>query len=431
MEFPFMTPRSLQLTAFLALLAWPVMSHAQETSAKEDERIEQLVRSEASEWYAPKNSVTVGFRLLSSGSNVHFGNLGSIPFSAAIDQSIPGNRVYDNGYVNADSPAAGERDANGNQISQPGGRFKTYNSQVNVIYDSAGNAIGTETVQVLASDSLSYTPGLTRSWSYSTPEQATSQPGYIGMTAYNANSEGGAFSGKQGPSGGVELVFNHALRKFGKRTELSFVTGLGINGINDKVAGDVTSTLGTYTDYYSLNGQPAPVTLIATPYVAPSLNSDGKTDSTVPLTATPDHTTNTTTPGGVTVHGRWQVKGAYFMMRVGPSIRTQVTEHFGLSASLCLAGAYAGTTYSAVESMEVPLIGTTISVPPTPNDATKFLGGYYADFNMEWNANDTMGLFGGVSAQKFGDYTQTLGERTARIDLGGGVGLRGGLNIKF
>jgi len=36
-----------------------------------------------------------------------------------------------------------------------------------------------------------------------------------------------------------------------------------------------------------------------------------------------------------------------------------------------------------------------------------------------------------LSAQKLGDYSQALGSRTARVDLGSSVGLRGGINIKF
>ena len=54
-----MTFRSFQLTALLALITAPVVLRAQETTASEDERIEQLVRSEASEWYTPKDSLKV------------------------------------------------------------------------------------------------------------------------------------------------------------------------------------------------------------------------------------------------------------------------------------------------------------------------------------------------------------------------------------
>lgn len=79
-----------------------------------------------------------------------------------------------------------------------------------------------------------------------------------------------------------------------------------------------------------------------------------------------------------------------------------------MSASLGLAGAYAGSRYSAVESFEIPEIGSTRSTTEQSN-ASKFLRGYYADFNVEWFANDRTGLFGGISAQKFDEYNQTVG----------------------
>lgn len=436
-----MTFRSFQIPALLLALIAPTFLSAQETTANEDERIEQLVRSEASEWYTPKNSVTVGFRVLTSGVKVHFGNLGSVFGSLDITSRIAPpsagatvKRTYDNGFVDVDAPRSTEVDANGNQTSTPGGRFQTYTSTSTPQLDANGNVIGTTTTQVVASDSLSYTPGLTRVWSYSTPDQATAQPGYIAMSSYSATSEGGAYDKKQGPSAGVELQFSHALRKLGKKSELSFIAGIGLNGINNKTAGDVHSTLHTYTDYYSLNGLTAPVTNgdIPYPYTAPYI-PDGTTETTVPISAVSDPKLNTQTaaPGAATVHGRWQVKGAYFMVKLGPAIRTQLTERLGLSASAGVAGAYVGTHYSAIESMEIPILGTTVTDTVTDSDESKFLGGYYADFNVEWATNDTLGLFGGVSAQKFGDYTQTLGDRNARIDLGSSLGLRGGVNIKF
>jgi hypothetical protein len=62
---------------------------------------------------------------------------------------------------------------------------------------------------------------------------------------------------------------------------------------------------------------------------------------------------------------------------------------------------------------------------------TKFLNGYYADLNLEWAANERTGLFGGFTAQKFDGYDQQVNGRTARIDLGSSVGLRGGVSIRF
>src|SRR6185312_16405689 len=114
--------------------------------------IEQLVRTEASEWYTPKNSVAVGFHILTSGAKVRFGNLGTVAAKNSIAPAGLGavvSRTYDNGYVNLDSPRTGELNANGGQTSQPGGHYYTYT------VDADGN-------QIVATDSIAYTPGQTR-----------------------------------------------------------------------------------------------------------------------------------------------------------------------------------------------------------------------------------------------------------------------------
>jgi len=165
--------RLLRLVIFPVLLTAPVFLHAQETTANEDERIEQLVRTEASEWYTPKNSVQVGFHILTSGARVRFGNLGSVAASSSIAPASLGgvvNRTYDNGYVNLDSPRSEELDANGGQTTQPGSHYYTYT------VDADGN-------QIVATDRIAYTPGLTRNWSYSTADQTSAMPGYVAMNS--------------------------------------------------------------------------------------------------------------------------------------------------------------------------------------------------------------------------------------------------------
>ena len=339
------------------------------------------------------------------------------------------SRTYDNGFVNIDAPRADELNADGSQFSSPGGRYTTTST------DAVGNVS-------LTGNFLSFTTGLSRKWSYGAPSQAVVRPGYIALSSYSATSDGGALDKKQGPTGGMEMQFARTLGRLSKRTEWRLLTGIALNGINNKIGADTLATLRTNTNFYSLNGQAAPATSPATPYTGPSFGDltdvagnvliASGSETTTPIAATPDDTLSTSTAvtGGTTVHGNYQVRGAYFFVKLGPSIRTQLTERLGLSASLGLAGAYAGSRYSAVESFEIPEIGSTRSTTEQSN-ASKFLRGYYADFNVEWFANERTGLFGGISAQKFDEYDQTVGGRTAHIDLGSSVGIRGGITVKF
>ncbi len=440
MSFYNMTLRSLQTATLFALIALPVFLSAQGLSANEEERLEALARS-ASEIYTPQTNVTVGFRVLTSGAKVHFGKLGSVPLSRDIAAASAGavKRAYDNGTVNVDMVRDDETATN--TINLGGGRYQTSINGTDAGPDAVLGTADDITTNTVIGNLLSYAAGLTRDWSFGSMAQTTLKPGYIAFSTYSASTDGGFRDAKQGVNAGVEIQYSRKLGKISKRTEWSITTGIALNDINSKVGGNVLSTLHTFTDFYSLNGLPAPEASAASPYVAPSMgpytNPAGDLvtlgyETTTPISNAPvgSLSTSSTLVGGTAVSGNWQVKGAYFMVKVGPSLRTQLSERFGLTAGLGLAGAYAGTNYSAIESFIVPEVGTTISTTEV-STASKFVSGFYADLNLEWLANDRTGLFGGITAQKFGGYDQSVAGRTARIDLGSTVGLRGGISVKF
>ena len=118
---------------------------------------------------------------------------------------------------------------------------------------------------------------------------------------------------------------------------------------------------------------------------------------------------------------------------VGPTVRTQLTDRIGITASAGFAAAYAGPRYTVLETFKVPGMGDLeLKVEdPVGSTQTKFLSGYYADLTVDFLANDRTGLFGGVTAQQLDSYDQQLSNRTAKIDLGAAVGIRGGVSIRF
>ncbi len=388
--------------------------------------------------YTPKNKVTFGFRALSSGAAVNFGNLGSIPMRPNTPAADGSGRVYDNGVVATDSLRTDlvrgeiQRDANGNpvrdsqgnfiQTSTPGGRYQTTTT-------TNGNT-------VVNGDYLSYTPGQTRSWSYATDAQLVGN--HVALSNYGAVSQGATAMKEQSFSGGVEMELSREIGKLGRRVEWSLSAGLAINDINAKTGGTVTSTLRKQTDYFQFIGAPAPSGTRAGPTFGELRDSNGNLinsfglETTAPLRDSPTAgmSTDTTTVGGASVQGNWQIKGAYAMIRLGPTLRTQLGQSFGLSASVGVAGAYAGSRYSVVESMEMPDLSEPVTTIED-STASKFLTGYYADLTLDWVANERTGLFAGVTMQQFGDYDQSVGGRTAKIDLGNSVGLRGGITVKF
>ena len=420
-----MMSRLLKLILATFVAAVPALLSAQtETSAKEDERMAALMRDEA-QWREPRTRVSVGIRVIESGGKIRFGNLGERT-AAAIAPASEGvvDRVYDNGEVLADQLRSTEVDANGNQVPLTNGRYTVKNADGKVVQDLIG-----------------YQTGLTRNWNGKYDEQVGVHPGYVGFSSYSAISEGASLSKDQGVTGGLELTFSRDLGRMGRRIHWGLSTGVTLNSINSKTSGTISSTLRTQTDYYKVSNTVDPTM----PYGTPSftflfdgegnLVNDSGYETTVQLSNTPDGTLSSVNDqaGGAQVRGNWQVKGAYLMVKVGPTVRTQLTERFSLTASAGFAGAYAGTRYTAFEAFSIPSMGDLEikSEDPVGSTKTRFLSGYYADLTLDFAANDRTGLFGGLTAQQFDDYSQTLSGRTAKIDLGQAVGIRGGVSIRF
>lgn len=424
-----MNQRSLLFVSAFVLASAAAL-RAQETSGIEDERMQALQARNERDWLGPRNKVSVGFRLLNSGGSVNFRNLGAVP-AKEVAAASAGNvtRQYDDGTVYADGLRTDEIDANGNQTSTPGGRYAVYSTQT----DGTRAQIG---------DMVSYTPGQTRTYQSYNQSQIDAKPGYLAFTTYSTTSEGGHLSDKAGPSAGVELNFNRDIGRIGRRFQWGFTAGVALNGINSKTTGSVISTLHSRTDFYAVSPGG---TLTVAPATGPTYNNyevggvvinPAGLETTVPISQTPDGslTQNSTVAGGATVNGRWQVRGAYFMVKLGPSLRAQFNDSFSLSASAGFAAAYAGTTYTATETLDldnIPDGQTAGDQTPQSSTAAKFVSGYYADLTFEWAANETTGLFAGATAQQLSAYEQMVVDRIARVDLGSAVGVRGGVSIKF
>lgn len=426
-----MNQRSLSFLSVLFLASVPVLLPAQETTGMEDERMQELAKYNEQEWAGPKNRANVGFRLLSSGGTISYGNLGGVPAKTVAPASEGAvDRVYDNGYVLADQPRAEEVDADGNQISTPGGRYPIYTT----LSDGTKIQVG---------EGLGYEVGSSREWREYTQAQIDARPGYVAMTNYSTTSEGGHFSDETEMAAGVEMEYARNFGRLSRRIQWGLVTGITLNSISSQTSGSVTSTLNSHTDYYALHG-----TLPATfpvgghggptgiPYIVDGvIINDSGLETTVPVSQTPDGgSDDNAVAGGATVNGRWTVKGAYFMLKLGPSIRAQFNDRWEMTASAGFAGAYAGSTYTSAETFSVEGLpeGQIPGVQDVvQSEKTAFLTGYFADLTIEWAANDRTGIFGGVTAQQLSNYEQTLGERIARVDLGTAVGIRGGITIKF
>ncbi len=380
------------------------------------------------EFYVPKMKISVGFHMQTSGAKVAFGGLGEVPSIRIVQSGKNVNRVYDNGYVGQDGLRVAETDTGGSQVALNSGRYSTYTT---VAIDA------NTTVTEKSGDFLGYQDGQTRLWGFSADSQVSGNT--LTFSNYSAKSEGGTAKAEQGSNTGIEIQLERDMRKIGKRFSLAFGGGVSVNSINARTDGSVTATLSTYSEKFTILGTPP-----TAPYTGPSFdpynytingvdqtNEQGN-ETTVPISDEPlaGQSTTVDTPGGAQVAGNWKIKGAYLMMRFGPTMRLKLSENFGLSATLGLAAAFTGTRYSFVETIETLNLAEPITVQDS-SSTSAFLPGYYADLNIEWLATEKSGLYCGANLQNLGGYNQSVGGRTARIDLGNSVGFRGGLSFKF
>ncbi|MBP8256044.1 MAG: hypothetical protein KAX37_01880 [Opitutaceae bacterium] len=382
-------------------------------------------------------SFSVGVRFI-GGANVSFGSLGSISsnFSPQGPEAGAVDRTYLDGAVHADSLRPNEKNADGTPISSPYGRYSIRAE----IFDADGNKIpdandpgGTGNKTQVSADFLAYTPGRTRSWSYTSDSQVTT-PGVIAMHDYVAESSGAGLNSDSGAGPGFELTASRRLGSIGK-IDWGIMFGAGITDINAKESASIKANLSVLTDLYRISGIVAPP---SAPYSAPSAGDfvgdngavySGNLETTVPLDAVPFQRTVVETANGADIDGHWQIKGAYFLFRVGPMIRIPIGERFAVTASAGYAGAYLGTTYRVKETLN---ISETLSIPFEGEETySKLLHGAYGEVNAEWWLTQRTGFFLGVTFEKLGKYEQTLAGRTADVDIGGNGGFRFGLTTRF
>ena len=380
------------LTAGIAAL------HAQEGQAPQEEIITDFGIDEYI--YTPKLTLSLGIRGI-SGAKASFTGHGTIVSTQPYADITTPNllRTYADGIVAGDT---------------------------RTIIDADGNAAPINP------------DGFTNSWSYLYTGQV--QPdGNLAFHSYTASiADPGLRQEKLDQNEGVEVVVAKDMGNLTKKLSWKLFAGLSLNEINTNRTENLASTITTITDYYSLNGQTAPMP----PYAGPSTstvavtNSDGSVsnstvDNTTLLGNTPLGRTTTVTSGVVSDH--WRVKGGYFTLRAGPSISYAITEKLKATVSAGAALVFAGSTYS-VDEIYTPAVGNGI-IDTVDNTTEKLLPGYYADATLEYEVTDRAGAYAGAVYQSNGSYDQNISTPDAnyatKVDLSTLSGFRMGMNYRF
>jgi hypothetical protein len=284
--------------------------------------------------------------------------------------------------------------------------------------------------------------GLTNTWNFQQSSQATAD-GDLAFHDYSSTTLGASERAKSNGAAGWELQIGRRVGKIGRKVDFSVVGGFSFSSINAKTSGVVQGLLTTVTDVYPLYGQDVP----SAPYTAPTygaqyvydangnqvLDSNGNAQTTTVDSSTMlgDQPNRTTTTSVADVKGYWQIRGAYYTLKIGPMLQIPITERLKFSMGAGAALALVGTRYIVDEILQADDVnGVTIE---TTDSQSRFvmLPLYYANADAEYWLTERSGFYLGVNGQKSGSYDQSVGGRTATINLGTTYGVQSGITLRF
>jgi len=298
--------------------------------------------------------------------------------------------------------------------------------------------------------------GFTNTWSFLDSKQIRGD-GNLDFHSYAADLVDPGLRQKNPDTGyGMELVVARDMGNLGRKMEWKLLFGASLADIKSHTTDTLAATITTITDTYvaNLNGQPGLPT--SPPYTAPSFVQKPQVDAngfplydasgnqiinyvetTILLGDHPLSRTTTMAPG--TVHNVWDLRGAFFTFRLGPSISYLITDRLRFTLSAGAAFVYAGTDYVITQTYQPETADALVST--VENDEGKFLAGYYVDATLQFDFTERAGIYAGLVYQDTGSYTQTAelddvftgshASYKAQVDLSSLSGFRMGMVFKF
>jgi hypothetical protein len=419
--------RLLRLALCVACLPLAVLRAADDQKEEEKQAPDEIPNfSQLDEYiYVPKSTLSIGTRFFIRGPKTTYSGQGINP--SVVDPGadntvgVPNiSRTYIDGTIYPDS------------------RTTTINA-----------GLGGVAQVPIQSD------GRTNSWTYDFPAQLLPN-GDIAFHTYSSEiTDTSSHDVSSNPNAGIELILDRDMGKIGKKMTWSWTVGFSIADIHSSSYLSVPTTVTTLTDTYDLFGQVPP----AAPFTSPNNITQtvfGAAGTVVAGTSSAAASQDVVQqiligdkpiePGGrvtssvlSTSTNRYFIEGAYYTLRMGPTLTVPVGGKYKLNLSVGPALIYSGSTYNVLEDL---FIATGEDFPQLyQKENNRLLPGYYAEANLQYQLNDTSGLYVGAVYQGAGSYRQTVASGTAadgtplaystKIDFGGQEGVKGGLTVRF
>jgi hypothetical protein len=371
--------------------------------------------------YVPKSTLSLSSRFFINGPKTTYSGQGAIPspVNPGSDVTVPNvSHTYVDGMVNPDTRSV-----------------------------PVSNGVGETTSVPIPSD------GRTNSWSYQNASQLLPN-GDMSFHAYSGEvTDTAAHPTVGAPNLGLELLMDRDMGKLGKHFKWAITAGFSIADIHSSTYSNVPTQLTTLTDTYDLFGQVPP----APPYSSPNtvsqtvINSSGQAvsggssttptqevDQTILLGNIPLNRTVTTLD--TTSINRYFIEGAYYTLRIGPTLIMPIGSHWKLSVSVGPDIIYAGSELNVLENLTFEE-GEAPITELYQKENTKILPGYYGDIDVRYDFTETAGFYLGAIYQGGGSYSQVVpsgdgpngsgAAYSSRIDFANEEGVKAGLTVRF
>jgi hypothetical protein len=414
--------RLLLLALCVASLPLASLRAAEEEKGPTPEEIPNF--SQLDEYiYVPKSTLSLGTRFLLRGPKTTYGGQGVNPAPVNPgDQStvnVPNiSRTYIDGSISPDQ------------------RTVTVNA-----------GLGGEQQVPISPD------GRTNTWSYDNQSQLLNN-GELAFHTYSSEITDTSQHNVNGaPNIGLELILDHDMGKIGKKLKWSITAGFSIADIHSSSFVNVPTTVTTLTDTYDLFGQVPP----NAPFASPNNITQtvfGVGGSAVAGTSTTSASQSVTqqillgnvplnrqvTPNFTDSVNRYYNEGAYYTLRIGPTLTLPMGNHFRLNVSAGPDIVYLGSQLNVLEDLFIATGEDFQTLYQKEN--TKILPGYYVDVDLLYQLTETAGFYVGGLYQGAGSFSQSVPSGTdpttgtglsytSKLDFGSQEGFKGGMTVRF
>jgi len=252
--------------------------------------------------------------------------------------------------------------------------------------------------------------GLTGNWGYHNASQFNASADV--MQFHDVQS--GPSSATDDPQFGAELIYQRVIGNLPfLGGDWGLESGFGFTEID--LRENLSGTAPVITDSFALNG-----------VVPPGAGYHGTAQGPGALLG--DTPTRTTASGTLT--GYQRLSGQSFSLRLGPFAEWYFTPKISLSASAGLTLAPTMIDYDFSETALLAGGGGAIVASGHSSEA-KLLYGPYVGGMLRYDFNECWGVFVGARFQNLTDLTQSIGDRTARLDAGATVYATAGISWRF